>query len=195
MLSIILAIENEQDRSVMEWLYEKYEKKMYIEVYDVLKHHQDTQDCVQDTVEKMIDALPTFKAAEEVGNLAGLVVVTCRNCAKNYYKWRARRRRREYISDESCDGTSFDIEQFPDEYENIQESLISEENCRYIQSLIDSLDAIYRDVILLKSQGLGYDKIAILLGVSEDVVRQRMSRGRKMLLEKGGSRLYENKPL
>ena len=191
MLPIILAIENEQDRSFVGWIFETYEKKMYVEAYDILKDHEDAQDCIQDTVKKIIDALPSFKAAQDTGSLGGLVLVTCRNHAVNMYRRKASRRNHVKLSTDYERGEYEAIEALPDEDADVQKIVISEEMCRYIQTLIGELDERYRSVLLLKSQGLGYTQIATLLGITEESVRQRMVRGRKQLLEKGGNKLYE----
>ena len=191
MLSVILTIENEQDRSFVAWLYETYEKKMYVEAMEILQNHHDAQDCIHETIRKIIEILPTFKDAEEKGSLGGLVSITCRNCALNMYKSRERERKHIYCSASYEDWDFSNLSNIADEDENIQKIIISEENYRYLQSLIDSLDDIYRDVILLKSMGMKYAEIAVLLGITEETARQRMARGRKLLLKKGGKQLYD----
>jgi len=191
LLAIILAIEDEQDRSFVDWIYRTYEKKMYVEAFDILKHHEDAQDCVHETVEKIIDALLDFKAAQDMGSLGGLVLVTCRNHALNLYKQKARRRRYVQLSTDRENGEYEEVENLPDEAADVQKIVISEETCQYIQTLIGELDERYRSVLLLKSQGLDYAQIATLLGITEESARQRMVRGRKQLLEKGGKTLYE----
>lgn len=191
MLQMILAIENEQDRSFVEWVYETYEKKMYIEAIEILKDHHDAQDCIHETVRKIIDALPTFQEARDKGLLGGLVAVSCRNCALNMYKKRERRRKLETVAINLEKEHALEDEGGLNEGVDIQKIVISEENCRYIQTLIQSLDAKYRDVILLKSKGLEYAQIAALLDITEETARQRMVRGRKLLLQKGGRSLYE----
>ena len=192
MLAIILAIENEQDRSFVEWIYETYEKKMYADALEILKDHHDAEDCVHEAVRKIIDALPSFRDAEDKGSLGGLVAITCRNCAVNMF--RKRERLQEHvvsIGDLMEVVPSFKTENLYDEADDARKIVISEENCRYIQSLIESLDEKYRDVLLLRCKGLSYAQIGTLLGITEETARQRMVRGRRLLIKNGGIQLYE----
>ena len=135
MLSIILAIENEQDRAFVEWIYITYEKKMFAEAFDILKDQDDAKDCIHDVVEKIITALTTFKEAQDTGSIGGLVLVTCRNHALNLYKQKARMRKHVQFSTDRESGEEF-IENIPDEEADLQKIVISEESCRCIQDLI-----------------------------------------------------------
>ena len=195
MLSIILAIENEEDRSFVEWIYNTYEKKMYKQAFVILKHHDDAQDCVHDTIHRIIEVLPTFKAAHDKGSLSGLLSVTCYNCARNFHKQRARRNRHIYEPSGTEDEPYLDVENLPDKESDLNKIMLSEENCRFIQTLIESMDDIYRDVLYLKSKDFNYAQIAILLGITEETARQRTLRARRLLEQKGGKRLYEMQSL
>ena len=63
--------------------------------------------------------------------------------------------------------------------------------CKYVGELVDKLDLKYRDVIVLKSLGYDNNEIAFLLNISEELVRQRYLRAKKMILDMGGDTLYE----
>jgi DNA-directed RNA polymerase specialized sigma24 family protein len=56
-LAVIMAIEDEQDRAFVEEVYAAYADKMYRIAYDVVGNHHDAQDCVQETIVKIIDRL------------------------------------------------------------------------------------------------------------------------------------------
>ena len=54
-----------------------------------------------------------------------------------------------------------------------------------IITTIKSMKEKYRDILLLKYvQGLENDEIAELFGITEEAVRQRISRGKKLLEKK-----------
>ena len=64
MLAIIMSIENSSDRAFVEDIYHLYSEKMYLIAYDILKNHHDAEDCVQETVVKIIDKIERFKQAQ-----------------------------------------------------------------------------------------------------------------------------------
>ena len=79
----------------------------------------------------------------------------------------------------------------PDLSANVEKIVISEFTCGYVKELIDKLDFKYRDVIVLKGYGYGYEEIAYLMHISQELVRKRYSRARKKILEMGDDILYE----
>lgn len=86
MLAIILAIEDENDRQFVEDIFNKYAEKMYLVAVNILQNHDDAEDCVQDTIVKIIDKLDRFKQAQQEDYLIKLIVITCRNTALNKYE-------------------------------------------------------------------------------------------------------------
>ena len=55
------------------------------------------------------------------------------------------------------------------------------------------MDKEYRDVVILRSYGMDYEKIASAMKISEEAARQRMHRARQKILEEGGDSLYVGK--
>ena len=79
MLAIIMAIENEQDRLFVESIFNMYSEKMYLIAMDIINNHYDAEDCVHDTIVKIIDKMERFKQANREDYLIKLIVITCRN--------------------------------------------------------------------------------------------------------------------
>ena len=88
MLWVISSIENEEDRTFVETIYIKYEKRMYVIANSILKDHHDSEDCVHETIKIIIDCLDKFKSAYANNALNTLVMITCKNCAINMYNKR-----------------------------------------------------------------------------------------------------------
>ena len=158
MLTIIMDIQNEDDRSFVEDVYIHFERQMYVISYDILKNHHDSQDCVHESVARMIKHLESLKEAKENGRLASYVCITCRNCANSMYRQKRIMRKYE-LTDESYDdneedGISERIKNVPDDSVPIDKIIVSEENVRLLKDMIDSLDVKYRDVVVLKSMGV-----------------------------------------
>lgn len=191
MLAIIMAIENEQDRLFVESIFNKYSEKMYLTAMDIINNHHDAQDCVQDTIVKIIDKLERFKQANREDYLIKLIVITCRNTAINKYKENQKRNQREVsttVYDEDDESSIMDI---PDYTANVERIVLSDFTCNYLKELIDKLDLKYRDVMVLKGVGYDYEEIAFFMEISQVLVRKRYSRAKRMILEMGGETLYE----
>lgn len=191
MLAIIMAIENEQDRLFVESIFNMYSEKMYLIAMDIINNHHDAEDCVHDTIVKIIDKLERFKQANRDDYLIKLIVITCRNTAINKYRENQKKNYWEIsttVFDEEEESSIMDI---PDLSANVERIVISEFTCSYVKELIDKLDLKYRDVMVLKGYGYGYEEIAYLMHISQELVRKRYSRARKKILEMGGDMLYE----
>lgn len=191
MLAIIMAIENEQDRLFVESIFNMYSEKMYLIAMGIINNHHDAEDCVHDTIVKIIDKLERFKQANREDYLIKLIVITCRNTAINKYKENKKRNYWEIsttVFDEEEESSIMDI---PDLSANVERIVISDFTCSFVKELIDKLDLKYRDVMVLKGYGYGYEEIAYLMHISQELVRKRYSRARKKILEMGGDILYE----
>ena len=191
MLPIILNIEDDADRAFVDKLYDTYEKKLYVISMRYLNKHHDSQDCVHETIKLVIENIEKFRMAQEKGYIERLLTVTCRNRALNML--RVRNRRNEY--EQSLIRYNYEEEEYEEidiaDYSSCVDKIcISEENCDYLHDLINKLDDKYRDVILLRSMGLGTKAIATAMDISEDLVRQRYKRAKKQLWKMGGKDLY-----
>lgn len=191
MLAIIMAIENESDRTFVERIYEKYAERMYLVAFDVLNNPQDAEDCVHDTIIKIIDKLERFKQAEQEDYLIKLIVIACRNTAINKYNKNCRAAQSQFSTTEYDEDGEASIMDIPDYSENVERIVINECVCSYVKEIIDRLDCKYRDVITLKAMGYGHAEISEIMGISPELVRKRYSRAKMMILKMGGEALYE----
>ena len=188
MLAIIMSIENSSDRAFVEDIYHLYSEKMYLIAYDILKNHHDAEDCVQETILKIIDKIERFKEAQHKNYLKKLIVIACRNVAINKYNENKRKNSKEFST--TVHDEKFETSDIPDLNGNVEKIVLSESNYEYIKQLIDKLDPIYRDVIILKSMQFSNEEIAYMMSISVDLVRKRYSRARSKILEIGGDTLY-----
>lgn len=191
MLDIIMSIENEEDRSFMETLYYDYSKKMYLVAMDVLNNHHDAQDCVHNTIARIIDSIERYKQAQEGNYLIKLIVIATRNNAINMYNEIKRRNKSVFSTTVYDDETEkWEIMDIPDETTDIQKLVVNEETVQRLHDLINKLDLIYRDVIVLMQMGYSYEAIADVLGITVETARKRYSRAKAKLREMGGKDLY-----
>lgn len=193
MLEIIMSIENEEDRTFMETLYYEYSEKMYLTAMNVLNNHHDAQDCVHETIARIIneDKIDTFRQAQNKNYLIKLIVTATRNNAINIYNKNQRRNSHVFsttVYDE--ENEKWDIMDIPDAENDVQKIIINEETCKIMHDLINKLDFIYHDVIVLMQMGYSYEDIAGMFGITVEAVRKRYSRARAKLREMGGKDLY-----
>ena len=177
MLWIISAIENEEDRTFVEKIYIKYEKRMYVISYNILNDHHDAEDCVHETVRIIIDSLDKFKSAYNNQALNTLIMIACKNCAINMLNKRTNRNQNE------CD--QYDLTDIPDPDPPIDEQIMHRLDVQTVNKLINKLEPIYQDIITLRIMELRYDDIGKILGISPLSARKRMYRARQKLSELG----------
>ena len=118
MLQIIMAIEDEDDRSFVESLYNKYKGKMKQIAYDILQNEHDAQDCVHETIVIIIEKLERFKGTTDEESLKWLISVVCKNKAIDKYRKNKRQNMHQYSL------TRYDLEE--DDYIPMEEELQKE---------------------------------------------------------------------
>ena len=195
MLPIILAINNEDDRAYVEKIYNQYGKKIYKIAFKILNNTEDAEDCVHDVVKIIIDNLEMFQALE--GEQLIKLLVTCsRNAALNIYRKNKIKhinegKHKPYTDDET-DEKDLDIESVSDDGMFVDLIVINEESRKRISEIIEELDPIYKDVLYLRYQySMKNQDIAKMLKISENVVKVRYHRAKKILLRKRGKELDE----
>ena len=191
MLPIILCIVDDDDRAFVEKIYVKYEKQLYLISMKYLNNHHDAEDCVHDTVKKIIDGIEKFKIAQDVGYIEKLITIVCRNCALNTLRVKKYKNEHELsLCRYNYEDDEYEEIDIPDYSSCVEKLYISEESCEYIHNLINKLDDKYRDVVLLKSLGFDNRGIAEIMHISENLVSQRYKRAKDQLLKMGGKDLY-----
>lgn len=91
MFSIVLKINDEDDRNFVENIYHQYGKKIYKIAFNILKKEADAEDCLQDVIKIIIDDVDRFRSASHE-YLINLLVKCTRNTAINKYKREKKRR-------------------------------------------------------------------------------------------------------
>jgi len=190
-LPIILSIVDDDDRAFVEQIYVKYEKQLYSKSMKYLKNHHDAQDCVQDTVQIIMNGIEKFKIAQDLGYIEKLITVVCRNCALNALRAKKYKNENEQsLCQYNYQDDVYEEMDIPDYASCVDKLYISEETCEYLHDLINQLDDKYRDVVLLKSVGLDNRCISELMHISDNLVSQRYKRAKEKLLKMGGKDLY-----
>ena len=193
MLPIVLMINSDSDRSFVEKLYHQYRKNIYASAFKILRHREDTEDCVQDVIQTVIRHVDTFRAASR-DELVKLLAVCTRNTAINIYRKNKRKQDRE--SAVPLD-TESEEKLLPSNHLLYQQQdpaaiMVEKESKRELLQMIAELDDVYKDVLLLRYQyKLSNRKIADILKISENSVSVRLHRAKKILLKEREAELDE----
>jgi RNA polymerase sigma factor (sigma-70 family) len=129
----------------------------------------DRDDLLQEIAIAIWQALPRFRG----------------ECSERTFLFRiAHNRGIAYLSRARSQMPGFDEEvEVHDPAPDPESELAQEERARRLKQAIHRLPLVYRQVVTLTLEGLGYGEISEVLGISETNVGVRLSRARQMLRE------------
>ncbi len=166
---LLSIIENNQERSMVERLYQNNKSIMFHVAYKILHDKYLAEDAVQQAFIRIINNLKKIDE-NNCHKTRGFLVVICRNVAKDIYKSKTNLNK-ENIIDEIIDFTSDPVE-----------LIINRETINKVISEVKGLKPIYKDVMILKySHGCTNEEISKLLNISSDAIRKRLERARMQL--------------
>jgi RNA polymerase sigma-70 factor (ECF subfamily) len=157
-----------EDKRKVEKLYEKYHKLMYVVAYNILKNHEDAEDAVIASWEKIICHLDKISEIDCQETKSFFVIVVERT-AIDYYRKNKRQS---------------SVQIFLDEYEESPYFATKDKTLENLElyEVLRHIPKKYSEVLLLYYvNGFTGKEIANLLGIKEDAVMTRLSRGRKQL--------------
>lgn len=163
-----------EKRSVLEQLYLEYRYLMFHIASEILQDDKLAEDAVHTVFVKLSNS--SFKFDEIACNKTkAFMAIVVRNAAVDMYN----KRKNEKIVHIN------DILDMPDEKPLPLEFVINNENITNMQKTLHSLEPKYADVVLMK---YFYDysdaEIALLFGISEQLVRVRLQRAKKKLISR-----------
>ena len=167
MLIYLNLIETEEDKRKFECIYLAYKQTMFYAANRILKDHHLSEDAVHQAFLRIIDNLNKIDENDCHKTRAFLVVVVEHISIDIYRK----RKREDMISYDELELYIADTSQ--------QNEMIDE-----VSSAILKLPVNYSTVLRLKySQGYNDAEISEILDITQENVRQRISRAKKKLSE------------
>lgn len=161
-------IEPPRERRKFERLYHQYRQTMYAAAYSILRDAHEAEDAVHLAFEKIIDHLEKINE-NDCHKTRSFLVIIAESAAIDLY----RKHRR---------GRGVPYEELEPFIESGGDSDYAEKDA--VSRAIARLPVAYSTVLLLKfSHGYENREIAAILKISEDNVRQRISRAKKRLAE------------
>lgn len=167
LIYLITLLESEDDKALLSEIYKEYGKWLNYVAREGLFNESYTDDCVQETFVELINSFGNFKNVAVEKRRPYLK----RICERVIYR----------MNNEHFDTVSYD-ETTEDNYYDQSEFDFSAYDRSDMAQIIKDLDPQFREPLMLK-YGSGYsaDEISKMLGISNNLVYQRIHRGKTIL--------------
>ncbi len=171
MLGICLALIDEpSDKDKFKHLYYTYNDMMFNVAMSVLHNKALADETVQDCFLKLAEKIAEISDVQSKKTKA-LIIIMIKNMARNNLK-AEHYDRAEPLGDNEITDTAFN-------------EVLSDLGYKSLVDIMDSLDSIYRDVLVLKFVNeLSVNEISELLEIPYRTVETRIFRGRRIIKEK-----------
>lgn len=175
MPAVILAIQDESDRTYMEWVFQTYHRLMYHYIMEKLNDPWQADDVMQESVVKLIDKIHVLRRLSE-SKRRNYIITTAKNTAISYLRREAVRKGIPYDDwAKDCIGTESD--------EDPESLVLYQEEMELLQYVWDDLDE--RSRYLLSSRYIleqTFEEMAQELGVSSGSARMLLTRAKRSAL-------------
>ena len=175
-MHVIMAMDNDNDRSKIEPIFDEYYSLMMYTAKNILNDDALSEDAVSDSFVKLINIV------DKIGDIScyktrSLIVTIVYRTAIDM--WRQLKRFDSDMDDEEFEGIA-DTQTLP-----IPDEIISIENFNAIKQEIKSLPDSLNDVATLSIVNeFSNQEIADLLKISNSAVRMRLSRAKKIIRDR-----------
>jgi len=178
---ILVQRAKEGDEAAFKELVLRYQRKVYMIVYSMISNHQEALDKVQEVFLRVHRHLPSFEGTSSFYTWMYRIAV---NICIDHYR---RRKLQSYEYDDSFrHGPALQEEVFPVVSSASRETptgrLLREELAAKIRDALDKLPPKHRQVLILRElEGLSYQEIADVVGISIGTVMSRLFHARKKM--------------
>lgn len=174
--------EVDEDRKLsFEQIHEKYHAKIYNLILRMVNDREDAEDLTVETFVNAWRAWDRFRGEARVSTW--LHQIALNNC-KNRFKQRDRQREHEPVSlDEAIETEGGELGREVADWRDAPERvLMNNELSAQIERAVDALAPEYKSVLVLcEIEGMSYEEIAQVLGLSVPAVKTRLHRARMMV--------------
>ncbi len=172
------------NKTAFDGLVRKHKDRVFNLCYRFLGDYEDANDTAQDVFIKAYKALKGFRAESSFSTwIYQIAVNTCKNKIKSLeHRYRKQTRSLDNPGTAGNDNRSMEI---ADESLSPPMELEKKERTILIQKAIDSLPKTKKEMIVLRDmEGLSYEEIVTITGLTLGTVKSKIARARTDLREK-----------
>lgn len=173
-----LILEFQQNNTVKayEILVERYKNPLTNYVFRFLGDYEACMDVVQETFIKVYRYKDSYSS---IAKFSTWIYTIAGNLARTEYQ---RRRRRKFFSINAFGDEKEETFDIPDENYRPDQMTDSGIKDEIIQRAIQKVSPAYREMVILRDiQGLSYEEISEISGITVGTVKSRINRGRAQL--------------
>lgn len=172
----ILVIEDDDDREFMATLYTNYKQLMYSTIKQIIKTEQDTEDLMQDVLEKLIDKISLLRSRNR-DQLVNYIISACKFAAFNHIRDSGSHSEISFdecieFSDQENDGHEVELHMIKGEELEALRRILPQMDSR-LQRLLEGYYFLEKPVTELGAE----------LGIKPSSVRMYLTRARKKAFE------------
>lgn len=174
---IFLALlDTQEERDKFEALFEKYKDLMFTSINKIINDKHLSEDILQEAFIKIANNIDKVSDDINSNDAKGFIMTVTTNTALDFYRKNSKRRDAELFVDEFDEVGFYDFD---------EEVILKLDPENRIIAVIKNMKEMYRDILLLKYvHGLNTKEIAKLFNLTDEAVRQRITRGKKLLRDK-----------
>jgi RNA polymerase sigma-70 factor (ECF subfamily) len=167
--NMFLSFATEDERSVFDYLYEKYKRLLYAKAYDILKDSGLAEDAVSEAYIRVYRNMHRIEGPDS-GQTAAFLVTIVKNVAITMYH-----KRNKVVP------ADFSEYEEASEY-NLEQSVETKAEAEQAVELLEKLGEELKAVFLLKyAHGLPHKEIGQVLGITENNVTVKQKKKKKKL--------------
>ena len=188
--SELVARSAQKDREAYRILVERYQARAYTIAFAVLQRKEDAEDVVQESFVKAYLSLPGFKSQSTFYTWFYRIV---RNMSIDVKRKVTRESKRE-VEIQSDNTNELESEMsLAVEGESPDDQLLRKEKMMRISKVLQDISEEHRTVIMLREiEGMDYQEIAKVTGVSKGTIMSRLHYARKKLQQALGDLVSED---
>jgi RNA polymerase sigma-70 factor (ECF subfamily) len=159
-------------------------RRVYSVIYQLVEDREEAEDLTQDTFVNACRAYGDFRHESQVYTWLYRIAV---NLTKNRLDRRTRRRATEGVSlDSPVEIEQDEVARQVEDWSQAPDRILENRSVGDFLALeVKALRAEYRSVVVLRDyEGLSYDEIARVVGISVQAVKSRLFRARSVLRER-----------